>query len=54
VVWLVHAIYHAELRHFVSARLTAAGALKRLEQSLLLFKRGGAHSHKPRPKRKSA
>lgn len=54
LVWLVHAIYHAELRHFVSARPTTAAALKRLEQLLLLFMRGGAHSQRPRSKRKPA
>ncbi len=54
VVWVIHAIYHAELRHFVSERLTTAAALKHLEQSLLLFMRGGAQSRRPRPKRKSS
>jgi AcrR family transcriptional regulator len=52
VVWVIHAIYHAELRHFVSERLTTATALKRLEQSLLLFMRGGAQSRRSPPKRK--
>jgi AcrR family transcriptional regulator len=52
VVWVIHAIYYAELRHFVSERLITAAALTNLKQSLLLFMRGGVQSCRPRSKRK--
>jgi AcrR family transcriptional regulator len=49
VVWLIHAIYHAELRHSVTtAGPSAAAAQIRLEQSLRLFMRGLAKAPRQR------
>jgi AcrR family transcriptional regulator len=49
VVWLIHAIYHAELRHSVTTAVpNAAAALTRLEQSLRLFMRGLSKTRKQR------
>ena len=54
VVWLVHAIFYAELRHCVGAGLSTAVALRRLDQSLRLFMRGGAPERRTKRKRPAA